>query len=438
MLTIKEIAESIKNRSTVLFLGPHLVTFPDHEGKERGLQAHLAYFLTKEVERQLDKKLDWADAYELAYVKQRLDEDFRDRLPETFLKNKIEAFYQQYEQNIPDVYKVIADLPFMYIVSTTPDRLLEKALIDNGKTLASKHFFYYHYRHDEHNNKQAANLNLEKINVQKPLIYNLLGSWADELNSAVITQEDQLNFVEKILQTEHKSAGIPKEIAMAFFGRAQQSNYVFAGFDFNDWQLKIILYVIRRFRLQTNERFLGATIALQNPESLQVAQQDFLKEFFNVRFINEHNANFFKSIQDALKSNDEANKAKALPKFYIVSDDEDHALMQDLKRLLKAYSIDIVDAPQAGEDIETFRQTQLTSADAIVFLLTANFLDNDTFMDMFYKAFETRQRRYLLGIVMSACDWVSVPELEEMTVIDKSDLGDDFPEFLKQLNAAKK
>lgn len=438
MLSIKELAESIKDKSTVLFLGPHLVTFPDHEGKERGLQSHLAYFLTKEVERQLDKTLDWADAYQLAYVKQKIDEDYRNRLPETFLKNKIAQFYQQYEQNIPEVYKLIAALPFTHIVCTTPDRLLEKALIDNGKTLAAKHFYYYHYRHDEHNNKQAADLKLDKINVQKPLIYNLLGSWVDELNSAVMTQEDQLNFVEKILQTEHKSAGIPKEIAMAFFGRPQQTNYIFAGFDFNDWQLKIILYVIRRFRLQTNERFLGATIALQNPESLQVAQQDFLKEFFNVSFFNEHNANFFNAIQGTFKSNDEGGKNKALPKLYVVGVDEDHALKQQLSSLLTTYSIHLIEEQQAGDIVAEYRQQQVAAADAVVFLLSANFLDDDAIMDLFYQTYESRQRRYLLGVVMSACDWTSVPELEDMTVIDQSDLSDDFPEFLKQLNAAKK
>ena len=156
------------------------------------------------------------------------------------------SFMQSFrDENIP-LYDLAAQLPLKYVLNCTPDSLFLNALQRHDKKGL---FFDFHFNKPTHNKTENDRaLDLEKeITEDHPLIYNLLGHF-DDPSSLVLTDADQLSFLDVVLQRE-KEATLPANIIYHFLRpplRRLRRTYIFIGFDFNEWHLRLFLHLLRR------------------------------------------------------------------------------------------------------------------------------------------------------------------------------------------------
>ena len=88
--------------------------------------------------------------------------------------------------------------------------------------------------------KTLMPIDIEKISVENPLVYNLFGS-LDETESIVLTEEDQLEFIRNVVKDDPR---IPEEILGQFDHR---KTYLFFGFDLENWQFRLLLHTFQNY-----------------------------------------------------------------------------------------------------------------------------------------------------------------------------------------------
>ena len=167
------------------------------------------------------------------------------------LNRLIDAFYAGYTFTDFPVYRQLAQMPFRFVVETSPAPYLRRALDDENKFDAK--CYYYHYTNPTHNN--SIKIGENEIRPDAPLVYQLFGS-AEQPDSMIITERDQLAFLDAILQQEN-TAGIPNSVAIHFTSVKDKTatqhfdkTFVFLGFDFNEWHLRLIMHLIGRWQRQ--------------------------------------------------------------------------------------------------------------------------------------------------------------------------------------------
>ena len=238
-----ELAQNTEKGRTILVLGPEAVTML-RDGVAVSLQSLLIEYLTAELQGR-GHVVEQIGKPSLAYIAKQLEDVmflqgvqrkriFTQEDARVELKACIVEFYKRYDFTSFPVYRQLARMPFHFIVETSPTLYLEHAL--NGENKFDAKTFFYHYANPTHNN--SVKIADQEIREDAPLIYQLFGS-LKQPDSMVVTERDQLSFLDAILQQEHK-AGIPNSVAIHFTsvkngGAAQfDKTFVFLGFDFNE------------------------------------------------------------------------------------------------------------------------------------------------------------------------------------------------------------
>ena len=142
-----------------------------------------------------------------------------------------EFLHQFYKRPRPDppLYDQLATLPFKTILSISHNQYLHNALKNHPKK--TPQFGYYNYR-------KKIPSNFQDPDADHPLVYQLFGS-LDHLDSLVLGENDLLLFLQNVV------AGTP-DLAETLQGvlRDENTSFLFLGFDFSQWYVRILLYVL--------------------------------------------------------------------------------------------------------------------------------------------------------------------------------------------------
>ena len=220
----KSIAQQIRDGTCVLFLGPGALSV--RQGDEwRSLNELCANHLAREYGFDLPT----AEANSLVHVTSMLRNRNRDNLADTMIMGKVQKFYEDAERTaqLHPALEQLADLPFKIIINTTPDDFFVRYY---ANALAPYRFEFYHFRQPERDPL------FDFKDDPPPLIYNLFGFYKKDPSSLVLTNKDQLTFVNKITGAQHER--LPESLLAAF---NVPRFYLFLGFDYEDWTLKILL-----------------------------------------------------------------------------------------------------------------------------------------------------------------------------------------------------
>lgn len=212
----------LKRKKAVLLIGPEVAV--SGRQPQLALKETLQAFIRKDLEGQLSQtELDRIEYYsedgfffyEDGYKVQVLD--------------SILTFYEDLE--VTDVYRKLAQLPFHCILSLSPDNLICKAFDE----LKLPYTFHHYNKNRYAENEDDAKLDFSP-SVDNRLIYNLFGS-VDKEDSLIVSYQDLFTFLEKVFNN-HK---LPKTVRETL---QTASCFVFIGFDYGKWYLKLLLRML--------------------------------------------------------------------------------------------------------------------------------------------------------------------------------------------------
>lgn len=407
-IALGQLAQALKNGEAVLILGPDIETVTMPDGSTCLLQVLLSQHLKAAIKQRVPD-LQLMDSDNVSYIAQHF-EDVHGKQAATLLGESVQAFYAQYRYAVLPIYQQIANAGFRYIINTNPNKLIVSAFEEQGYLLADNNFAYYHYQNPTHN--QQVLVENDNISEETPLIYNLFGSASNDTTSLVLTETQQLLFVETILQTDKDT--IPPNIAIQFMSRRNSpinKRLVFLGFDFGDWRLRIILHVINRYQTQ------GAlkSYAPQDLNSLDKLNRFFYQRNFNFDFIPSNAKDFLTELaQQSSIVQDKPAPNKPQLHLFMMYHENDEAILNDLEEHLSLLKREgLVEWWHKGKMVggATRDQTineQLNSANVILLLVSPDFLACDAlYDDQLQKALEKEKAKqaFVIPIIARPCVW---------------------------------
>lgn len=219
----QNIARQIREGSCVLLLGPHAMMAKQSDGSFKPATDLCAMHIGR------DLNLPPEEARSLSYVTSTLR--LKGSMSDTLILAAVQDFYQKMEKEatlLPQLEK-LADLPFRIIVNTAPDEFLNRYFAQSVRDFRGG---FYNFR------KPNPDPLFQFGDEQAPLIYNLFGTYKKP-ESLVLTYTDQLNYVNKITGAQHER--LPDSLLAAF---NVPRFYLFIGFDFDDWTLRLLCDVL--------------------------------------------------------------------------------------------------------------------------------------------------------------------------------------------------
>jgi len=174
---------------------------------------------------------------------------FKSNKDKTFFINKFKKFYDENSKS-GDIHKKIAQIPFNFIISVSPDVILKNTFDSLG--IPCIYDFY---------DKKTNPKDIQNFSSEKPLIYNLFGCIKHE-ESLILTYDDLFEFLFAILDDKK----LPRSIKEAI---NNVKVFLFIGFDFEKWYMRLILKM-----LNLNKEL---TMALENNFKSEPTKNFFIK-----------------------------------------------------------------------------------------------------------------------------------------------------------------
>lgn len=209
--------DSILRKNFILMLGPDAAT-EVVEGKQRPLTEILANQLAKEFGPEYRNNINTSD---LAQVTQYYYME-KGRFS---LEAQVVNFYKNMVRPYNNLHKILADIPFNFVVTTSHDNMLITALKEKGKEPVVG---WYNFK--------RSSLEIQEMGSEnKPLIYYLYGT-LNEPESLVLTQNDLLDF---LVDLKHY---MPSNVMAEL--QSEEKCFLFIGVGFRQWYLRILLHVL--------------------------------------------------------------------------------------------------------------------------------------------------------------------------------------------------
>ena len=157
------------------------------------------------------------------------------------LEMEVENFYRGYQIHTTKLHECLAQLPFSHCISITADDLMINAYkkVDKAPSEA-----FYHFRSG---NKSMA----ITPSVKAPLVYKLYGAITDS-RSLVLTETDLLDFLGNVISGRPE---LPPELTRLFSDA--ETSFLFLGFGFQRWYMRILLHLFRNQLGKTPPRSLA-------------------------------------------------------------------------------------------------------------------------------------------------------------------------------------
>ena len=205
------ILETIKNEKCILFIGPEI--FKNDQG--HSLEDQVADYI----------KVGTNSDIQSFYPKDGLFL-FTSGTKKTKSYYKLKSFFNQDFQQASNIYNKLAQIPFHFIISITPDNLCYNTFQKEGMKINQD--FYW--------KKQPSNTNLKTPNRKNPLIYNMFGS-IEQQESMVLTHDDLFDYFESIF----KENSMPEKLKLNI---KNADNFIFLGLDFEKWYMQLLLRIL--------------------------------------------------------------------------------------------------------------------------------------------------------------------------------------------------
>lgn len=206
---LDEILDGLESGRCVFLLGPNVAS--DLQG--RPLHEGFLAYARSETDLQIEPDMDGLFSFGRGRDKSRFP---------TILKKYVHQHCQP-----GTLHQQLAEIPASLFLSLTPDKLLQFAFEKAG---IEAHFAYY-------NKRMPQPVEIDP-RPESPLIYNLFGS-ISEPYSLISTQDDLFEFLFAVLRGE---VPLP-EVIESTVKRARI--FVFLGFDFQQWYLRLLLRLLR-------------------------------------------------------------------------------------------------------------------------------------------------------------------------------------------------
>lgn len=399
--------QSINRNRCILLLGPNAAMDPNDPSRPLTQNLAAALSLKLENSEQMVSDRDLAHVAELYY---------REKVDRYGLEKEVAQFYDQYKNATTDAFRNLAALPFTLCLSTTHDCLFENAIAMENKSPVLGHYNFRSHTGFPHFEPTEEN----------PFIYKLYGSLEDG-DSLVITESDLLDFLSNVIR---KSPPIPDLIASKFADKGV--SFLFIGFGFQQWHLRIQLNILRA------EKHDNRSIALENQEFFDHPEQEktvvYYDDKVHLNFRNLPLDDFAARLRKMYESQVGVDPAavelpETAPKAFLCYNSEDRAAVEKLGVLLHQSGINTWRDKQnlrGGDDwnrqIQNVIQKQV---DYVLVIQTPNMLNEK--ISYCYKEIKTAKEhwdnfREDINFIIP-CLLGTVTGLEELSNLHNIDVG---------------
>ena len=299
---LRLMVNNILNDRCVLMLGPGI----SETANGRNLQEAIQQYFEQETDLQLTYDIDHLVSFD------------NNKTYKTFYHSDLLTFYERHRAP-STLQKQIAQIPFHLMISTNPD-------------LRQKYAFYQHEVDFHFYNKIENPTDVRVPSKERPLLYNLFGSIEEE-NSLIITSDDLFEFLFSILGGENR---LPRELQNTL---RQAKVFLFLGFNFEKWYLKLIL---RLFRLHQDP------LPIVSKQPLEQGMRAFYINNFEMQFVDMD----AKSLIGALHAEfEKRGKLRAIVEEYDISThtQKEHPILLRIRELVKDGNLE-----EALENLEEF------------------------------------------------------------------------------------
>lgn len=218
---------SIRQGNCILMLGPH-ASLERVNGKCRPLMEILSTELAESIKIRIEeRKINQDNLSQVAHY-------YSMEYGRNGLEAKVESFYGKRRRLTSELHKDIAELPFYFAVTTTPDRMYYNALKSFGKKAVTSSY----------NFRGSTPAMTTMGTIKNPLVYHLYGR-VEESESMVLTENELIDFLVAVVSD---NPPLPRNIIGEL--QASYKNFLFLGFGFQNWYLRVLLHVLQGDRKQ--------------------------------------------------------------------------------------------------------------------------------------------------------------------------------------------
>ncbi|MEM6765572.1 MAG: SIR2 family protein [Bacteroidota bacterium] len=265
-----EVLGSIEQQKCILVLGPGAIVNTKGEP--------LAGILFSKLAKELNMSLEGLTDLPFVLTEKLLTQ----RGWRKILSDLIDEVYQ--EQTLHPMYEKLMEISFHLYLSISPDHLLTQAFSEKEY---QHEFGYYHYR---------KNLEIEgQPSSARPWLYNIFGSM-DDKESLILTHDQLFDFLFAILSTIKLPIQLRNELAVA-------QNFIFLGFDFESWYLKILMRLLESHKKEVSYARPWQT------NILKADTIDFYTNNFKLDFICDHVSEFVDQLYEKCEENELLRKS---------------------------------------------------------------------------------------------------------------------------------
>ncbi|NIM17537.1 MAG: TIR domain-containing protein [Candidatus Aminicenantes bacterium] len=296
----KTLVFAIQQNDCILILGPDIATeVVEVESQRRTLTEILAEEMAGEIHVKGVEKINTSDLAQMAqyYCKEK---------GRMSLKRKVSSFYEKKMALSSDLHEIIAELPFYFVVTTTHDNMLIKAMKEKGRKSVAER---YHFKGQ--NPKKVA-----MGTVEKPLVFYLYGS-VGESDSLVLTENDLLDFL--VALTSKKPPMAPNVLSEL---HNEDKCFLFLGVGFRHWYQRILLYVLQ-MRKKGSHSFAMERFIPDDESQLEQIVFFFRKSDYKINILGMSFIEFAEQLRDRLSSSRPPEKYKDGPQVFICHAHED-------------------------------------------------------------------------------------------------------------------
>lgn len=253
---------SIRQGNCILMLGPDTAIEEVNE-HPRPLAEILANQLAEDIDKSIREKINTSNLAEVSQY-------YSMEMGRNDLEVMVQSFYEKRQLMSSQFHKDLAALPFYFVITTSPDNMFYEALKQENKEPVKER---YHFK--------GKNPYITEIgNAEKPLLFYLNGT-IDEPNSLVLTENDLLDFLVAI----NSKKPLPDRIVSEL--QTSDKSFLFLGFGFRHWYLRIFLHVLE-IKRKASRSFALEEFTPQNVDELESTALFFQKSICKIHIFKKY------------------------------------------------------------------------------------------------------------------------------------------------------
>jgi MinD-like ATPase involved in chromosome partitioning or flagellar assembly len=265
---------TINQNNCILMLGPDTAV-ETVDGEQRLLTKILANHLAEKIEPGILERINPSD---LAQVSQY----YAMEKGRHFLEAQVASFYKYNKTLCSHLHLNLASLPFYFTITTTPDSMFINALEENNKEPVMN---WYNFNGENPGMVQMGT-------VEKPLLFYLYGG-VPEPASLMLTETDLLDFLVALCSGKRP---LPDNIRSEL--QDENKSFLFLGFGFRNWYLRILLHVLQGGYKKNSRSFAFEKFQPENTAELQRTVFFFEKSNYKIHIFQQDLDNFVEELRE--------------------------------------------------------------------------------------------------------------------------------------------